>query len=67
MNPSQRVVVTGIGAVSAFGWGVDALREGLESGQSQVVEPQVFDTSNHRTRLAGEVPERISPPWIPVP
>jgi len=65
MNPSQRVVVTGIGAVSAFGWGVDALREGLESGQSQVVEPQVFDTSNHRTRLAGEVPERISPPWIP--
>ena len=65
MNPSQRVVVTGIGAVSAFGWGVDALREGLESGESQIAEPEVFDTSNHRTRLAGEVPKRTFRPPVP--
>ena len=56
MKPNRRIVVTGIGAVSAYGWGVDSLRAGLMSGSTAIDVPTVFDTSEHRTHLAGEVP-----------
>ncbi len=56
MKPDCRIVVTGIGAVSAYGWGVDSLRDGLMSGSTAIGVPTVFDTSEHRTHLAGEVP-----------
>jgi 3-oxoacyl-[acyl-carrier-protein] synthase II len=51
----MRVVVTGIGAVSGFGWGVDALWRGLESGESAIGESTVFDTRGQRTHVAAEV------------
>lgn len=51
-----RVVVTGLGAVTPFGWGVAALRAGLRAGVTALASSRQLDTSRHRTRVAGEVP-----------
>ena len=58
-SPDARVVVTGIGAVSAWGWGTEALQRGLRSGQTAIRPTTTFNTEGQRTRVAGEVP---SPP-----
>ncbi len=52
----RRVVVTGIGAVSAAGWGVGPLLEALRSGRPLAGSITRFDASRHRTRIAAEVP-----------
>jgi 3-oxoacyl-[acyl-carrier-protein] synthase II len=54
--PGHRVVVTGIGAVSGWGWGADELWRGLAGGAAAIGVPARFDTRRHRTRLAAEVP-----------
>lgn len=51
-----RVVVTGMGAVSGWGWGADELRRGLAAGATAIGVPSRFDTRHHRTLLAAEVP-----------
>jgi len=56
MTHDSRVVITGIGSVSACGWTANDLHSGLLSGSSAVVEPAHFDTSGQRTKVAGEVP-----------
>ena len=56
--PADPVVVTGVGSVSPWGWSTAELERGLMAGAAAVEEPQRFDVSGHRTRLAGEV----SPP-----
>jgi 3-oxoacyl-(acyl-carrier-protein) synthase len=55
-GPVRRVVVSGIGAVSGFGWGVGSLWEGLRSGRTAIRPFQRFDHTLHRTHLAAEVP-----------
>jgi 3-oxoacyl-[acyl-carrier-protein] synthase II len=50
------IVVTGMGAVSPFGWGVNALWEGARRGATAVGPFTRFDASRHRTHLAAEVP-----------
>ncbi len=50
------MAVTGIGAVSGFGWGIEPLRAGLAAGATAIGPLSRFDASRHRTRLAGEVP-----------
>ena len=55
MTPSP-VVVTGIGAVSAFGWGVEALRSGLSSGATAIGSFSRFDNERYRSHIAAEVP-----------
>lgn len=57
-----RVVVTGLGAVSAWGWGADALWSGLASGRTAVRGSDRFDTSDQRTHIVAEVPP--APPGI---
>lgn len=52
-----RVVVTGAGAVSGFGWGVEALRRGLAAGRTSIRRTRGFDARGHRTELAAEVPQ----------
>jgi len=47
-------VVSGVGAVSGLGWGVDALWEGLRSGRTAIRPFHRFDHSRHRTHLAAE-------------
>jgi len=53
----RRVAISGIGAVSAFGWGAEILRSGLHSGKTAIKVPMLFDTTGQRTHLAAEVPE----------
>ena len=63
------VAVSGLGAVSGFGWGVEALWEGLRSGRTGLGAFDVFDHSRHRTHLAAQVPPppdgfaRAMPGW----
>lgn len=53
---SRPVAITGLGAVSPFGWTADDLWQGLLSGRSSMRSPERLDTEGHRTRHAGEVP-----------
>src|SRR5258706_9063832 len=50
------IVVTGLGAVTPFGWGVGPLWDGVRRGVSAVGPFTRFDASRHRTHLAAEVP-----------
>ena len=54
---NESVAVSGLGAVSAWGWGLDDLWRGLQSGRAAIAEPESFDVSGQRTRLASEVPD----------
>jgi 3-oxoacyl-[acyl-carrier-protein] synthase II len=55
-TPAARVVVTGLGAVSAAGWGVAAFRDALRSGRTAVGPFDRFDHATQRTHIAGQVP-----------
>lgn len=56
MSSNRRVVVTGIGCVSAAGWGVDAFRRALHGGKTAIGSFDRFDHSQQRTHVAGQVP-----------
>lgn len=51
----RRVVVTGLGAVSALGQGVEATWDGLVAGRSGIAPIASFDASRLPSRIAGEV------------
>ena len=58
-------VITGAGAVSAFGIGLDALLCGLALGNSAVGPIRSFDARSFPVRVAGEVPVgRIDAAWL---
>jgi len=50
------IVVTGLGAVTPFGWGVNSLWEGARLGITAIGPFTRFDASRHRTHLAAQVP-----------
>ncbi|MBV8201340.1 MAG: beta-ketoacyl-[acyl-carrier-protein] synthase family protein [Acidobacteria bacterium] len=54
----RRVVVSGAGAVSGFGWGVEPLWQGLRAGATSIRPFSRFDHAGHRTHVAAEVPPR---------
>lgn len=51
----RRFVVTGLGAVSAYGWGVEALWQGLLSGRTAIGPLRRFADEGHRTDVSAEV------------
>ena len=51
----HRVVVTGLGVVSAVGIGKDVFWEALKTGRSGVKEISAFDVSSYSCRIAAEV------------
>ena len=51
------VVVTGLGVVTAAGWGLDAFAAALGAGHAALGGFSRFDHAQHRTHVAGEVPE----------
>jgi 3-oxoacyl-[acyl-carrier-protein] synthase II len=53
----ERVVITGLGALSPLGVGVAALWDGLLAGRSGIRPVQAFDTSAYDCHLGGEVPD----------
>lgn len=54
-GPSGRVVVTGIGAVTPLGIGVEDSWRGLLAGESGICPITRFDATSYTTRIAGEV------------
>lgn len=54
-----RVVVTGVGAISPLGIGVDALWTGLTEGRSGIAPIKSFDTSDLDVKIAGEVDDFV--------
>ena len=53
--PRRRVVVTGIGAITPIGTGVEGLWEGLHRRESAVQKIDRFDPSPFRTHIAAQV------------
>jgi 3-oxoacyl-[acyl-carrier-protein] synthase II len=61
----RRVVITGIGTVSAFGVGIGTLWEGLCAGRCGLRPITRFDPSGFPCRLAGEVPDFSARDHVP--
>ena len=60
----RRVVVTGVGLVTALGVGTEETWNGLTEGKSGVVAITRFDTSQYSARIAAEVPDFDPLRWI---
>ncbi len=60
----QRVVVTGMGAVTPVGIGVEAFWQGLQAGKSGIARVTHFDPTDFRSQLAAEVKDFDPQEWI---
>jgi 3-oxoacyl-[acyl-carrier-protein] synthase II len=52
---NQRVVITGLGAVSPLGSTVNDLWDGIKAAQCGIAPITAFDTTDYKTKLAAEV------------
>jgi 3-oxoacyl-[acyl-carrier-protein] synthase II len=52
----RRVFVSGVGAVTPYGLGGSALRDGLFAGRSAIGPLRAFDASRFPSRIGGEIP-----------
>ena len=53
----KRVVITGLGAVSPFGIGVDKFWESIKEGKSGIRTTQALNLDKHTVKITGEVPD----------
>ena len=60
-DQADPIVVTGLGAVSPLGVGMEAAWRGLMAGRSGIRRNDRFDTSDYACRIAGLVPGRDEP------
>lgn len=60
----RRVVITGVGSVSALGRTVSSLWKACLSGCSGVTHITGFDTSGYATRIAAEIKEWTAEPYM---
>lgn len=63
-NIDRRVVVTGVGLVTALGTGLEKNWEALMEGRSGIGPITRFDASDFATRIAGEVRDFNPEDWI---
>ena len=56
MSSRPRIFITGTGAVTPFGTGVDVLWEGLVAGRDAIQPIERFDTTDYRVKSGGVVP-----------
>ncbi|MCH9648783.1 MAG: beta-ketoacyl-[acyl-carrier-protein] synthase family protein [Deltaproteobacteria bacterium] len=61
MSQTQRVVVTGVGVVSALGIGESPMWENLLAGRSGIAPIQAFDTDEYRVKLGAEIDSDLLP------
>ncbi len=61
-DPSDPIVVTGMGAVSPMGVGVETLWTRLLAGESGIVRNDRFDTTGFTSGIAGLVPSKADVP-----
>ncbi|BET69590.1 beta-ketoacyl-ACP synthase II [Opitutales bacterium ASA1] len=62
--PRRRIVVTGLGVVSAVGNGPEAFWEGLISGRSGIDRITAFDTSDYPCKIGAEVRDFDPCAWM---
>ncbi len=61
-NPaSRRVAITGMGAISPFGVGAEALWQGLREGRSAIGPLRHPDAGRLRVKVAAQVPDSFDP------
>jgi len=60
----RRVVVTGMGAVTPLGSGVEPTWEGMRTGRSGIANVTLFDASAFSSQIAGEVKDFDPAVWI---
>ncbi|MCY0880481.1 MAG: beta-ketoacyl synthase N-terminal-like domain-containing protein, partial [Firmicutes bacterium] len=53
--PLSRVVVTGMGAITPIGIGIEMFKEGLFQGRSGIDKVSRFDASDYPTQIAAEI------------
>jgi len=58
---TRRVVITGMGAISALGVGAEALWQGLREGRSGIGPLRHQDAARVRVKVAAQVPESFDP------
>lgn len=63
-TPSGRVVVTGVGAVTPLGTGVDLFWSRLVAGENGIAPITLLDVSDYSTRIAGEVKDFNAEDWL---
>ena len=61
----QRVVMTGLGAVSSIGIGREEFWKGLLAGRSGITPIRSFDTSDYRVKIGGEIPDFSITEFLP--
>src|SRR3954447_15733608 len=61
MSEPRRVVVTGVGAITAQGPTADALWEGVVGGTVAIRTVENLSMATYRTSLGGEIKERVGP------
>lgn len=52
---NKRVVITGLGAITPIGNNVEEFWKGIKEGKSGIDEITLFDTTDYKAKLAGEV------------
>ena len=62
----NRVVITGLGAVTPVGTGVKKFFEGLKAGHNGIRKVTGFDVTDFRSKLAGEVKDFHAEDWTDV-
>jgi len=62
--PSGRVVITGIGAVTPLGTGIDKFWPRLLAGESAVDRISLMDASDYTTQIAAEVKDFNPEDWL---
>ncbi len=60
----HRVVVTGLGPVTAIGTGVDDFARGLKEGREGISAVERFDVRDFSCRVGGEIKEFDAPRWV---
>jgi len=60
----RRIAVTGVGAVTPLGLSAEATWEGMRDGRSGIGPITLFDATGIASRIAGEVKEFDTAPWM---
>src|SRR5437868_6023547 len=63
MRP-RRVVITGVGAITALGLDAETLWKACLSGCSAISPIEAFDTTGYSTRFAGNIKDWDPSPWM---
>ena len=60
----RRVVMTGMGAVTPLGIGVEPTWEGMRAGRSGITNITLFDATDFTSQIAGEVSDFDPTLWM---